>query len=141
MRKLFAIGLLLAGCCLTGLGNAQEPKIPSSAPAATPEAQKGRLMLERMIAALGGQAYLNFGSRSEQGRVYSFYHDRPSGLGVEFWSLWQYPDKLRTEVGKKRDVAYVFNGNQGYEITFREPPRSAKKNWRTTFAAVPTRWR
>jgi hypothetical protein len=44
---------------------------------------------------------------------------RPSGEGVLFWSFFQYPDKERVEYTEQRDVARVFLGQRGYEITYK----------------------
>ena len=111
--------LILSLCVL----KASLPAMAQTAPSATaaPEAgtQKARALLDKMIAAMGGQAFLDFATFTEQGRVYTFYQGRPNGTGVEFWYFWQYPDKDRTEIGKKRDVVRVHGGDQGYEITYK----------------------
>jgi hypothetical protein len=93
-------------------------------------AKKARELLDRMIAALGGQAFLDYTARSEQGRVYSFYQGRPNGSGTEFRYFWQAPDKDRTEIGKKRDVVRVHNGDKGYEITYKGTAALGKEEMR-----------
>jgi hypothetical protein len=40
----------------------------------------------------------------------------------------EYPDKERLEVTKERDVAYVYTGNKGYEVTFKGPHAVEKKD-------------
>ncbi|HEX8799098.1 MAG TPA: hypothetical protein VF772_10815, partial [Terriglobales bacterium] len=72
-----------------------------------------------MIRALGGDAYLNLREMSVEGRNYSFYHGRPSGLGVLFWRFWQWPDKDRYEITKQRDIIDLFVGDKGYETTYK----------------------
>jgi len=72
-----------------------------------------------MIRALGGDAYLNLQEMSVEGRNYSFYHGRPSGLGVLFWRFWQWPDKDRYEITKQRDIIDLFVGDKGYETTYK----------------------
>ena len=72
-----------------------------------------------MIRALGGDAYLNLQEMSVEGRNYSFYHGRPSGLGVLFWRFWQWPDKDRYEITKQRDIVDLFMGDKGYETTYK----------------------
>jgi hypothetical protein len=118
LKKRVAI-LILSLCVL----KASLPAMAQTAPSATaaPEAgtQKAHALLDKMIAAMGGQAFLNYATLTEQGRVYTFYQGRPNGTGVEFWYFWQYPDKDRTEIGKKRDVVRVHGGDQGYEITYK----------------------
>jgi hypothetical protein len=81
--------------------------------------QKARQYLDQMIAALGGPAYLNYQTKTEVGRLYSFYQGRPRGGGVVYWRFWKAPDKERLELTKQRDWVIIHNGDQGYEITFR----------------------
>ena len=82
-------------------------------------ARKAKAIVDQMIQALGGQAYLNIQDITQEGRSYSLYHGQPRGGGVIFWHYYKYPDKDRTEFTKKRDVIYINNGDKGYEITFR----------------------
>ncbi len=123
MKKKRVPVLILCFLVLVVAGGMSRPVQAQTAPgaAAAPDssAQKARVLLDKMIAALGGQAFLNYTTRSEQGRAYSFYHGRPNGAGTEFWYFWQYPDKDRTETGKKRDVVRLHNGDRGYEITYK----------------------
>ena len=95
------------------------PTSPSATATPDASAQKARALLDKMIAALGGEAFLNYATRTEQGRAYGFYQGRPNGAGVEFRYFWQYPDKDRAEVGKKRNVVQIHSGDQGYEITYK----------------------
>lgn len=101
---------------------------PSAAPASTQgpdiptdqeNARKAKDLLNQAIQALGGQAYLNIHDREMQGRGYNFYHGRPTSTGVVFWSFFEFPDKQRDELSKERDVAEVYVGNRGYEITYK----------------------
>src|SRR6202167_792072 len=91
-------------------------------------ARQSRALLEQAIQALGGQTYLNIRDVQQEGRTFSFYHGRPSGTGALFWRFVEYPDKERLEVTKERDVAYVYTGNKGYEITFKGPHAMEKKD-------------
>lgn len=119
------IALLVLGCFLVPVQaqNAPAPASAQKAPnaAAMPEAesQKARTLLQKMVAALGGKAYLAYTSRSEQGRTYSFDRGQAKGAANEYWLFWQYPDKDRIEFTPKRDIIDIVNGDQGYEITFR----------------------
>jgi hypothetical protein len=125
--------LLILGCFLMPLGaqNTPAPNAAQSVPgAAAPpdtEAKKARALLDKMIDALGGNAYLSLASRSEQGRAFSFDRGQAKGLGVEYWSFWQYPDKDRMEVTKRRDIVRVYNGDHGYEITYKGTAAIADK--------------
>jgi hypothetical protein len=91
-------------------------------------ARQSRALLDQTIQALGGQTYLNIRDVQQEGRTFSFYHGRPSGTGALFWRFVEYPDKERLEVTKERDVAYVYTGNKGYEVTFKGPHAVEKKD-------------
>ena len=81
-----------------------------------------------MIQALGGEAWLNVQTITEEGRAYSFYHDQPSGAGVVYWRFWKWPDKDRVELTKNRDWVILHTGDKGYELTFRGvTPEEQKK--------------
>ena len=84
-----------------------------------PGVKKARALLDQMIQALGGQAFLNVEDMEQQGRNYGFYHGNPSGQGAQFWRFWKWPDKERFEFTKQRDVIYIYNGDQGWEITYK----------------------
>ncbi len=94
------------------------PTAPS-VPVDKANSQKARALLDQAIQALGGQAYLNIQDISSEGRTYSFHLGRPNSVGVLFWRFSRFPDKDRIELTKKRDVVYLYNGNNGYEITYK----------------------
>src|SRR5208337_5461102 len=83
-----------------------------------PGVQKAKQILDDMIRALGGEAYLNMREMSVAGRSYAFYHGRPSGLGVLYWRFWQAPDKDRYEITKQRDIIDLYVGDKAYETTY-----------------------
>jgi hypothetical protein len=105
------------------------PKEPAkaSSPAITLDKEavqnsdKAKAIIEQGIQALGGQIYLTIRDREQQGRGYGFHHGNPTGGGGPFWSFSQFPDKERVEFTKERDIAQVFVGDKGYEITFKGP--------------------
>jgi hypothetical protein len=89
--------------------------------------QKARGLIEQAIAALGGETYLNIRDREQQGRGYGFHHGRAEGGGNPFWDFIEFPDKERVEITKERDIAQLYVGNRGWEITFKGPhPLDAK---------------
>jgi hypothetical protein len=90
--------------------------------------RKARALIEQGIQALGGQAYLNLHDMQQEGRTYSFHHGQPTSNGILFWRFLEYPDKERIEVTKQRDVAYLYVGDKGYEITFKGPHEVEKKD-------------
>jgi len=101
-----------------------EGSVPSKAASAispTDENAKAKAIVEQGIQALGGQAYLAIRDRELQGRGYGFHHGRPTGSGGLFWSFWEFPDKERVELTKERDIAELYIGNKGWEITYKGP--------------------
>jgi hypothetical protein len=84
-----------------------------------PGVAKAKQILDAMIRALGGDAYLTMRDMSIEGRTYAFYQGKPKGLGTLFWRFWQAPDKDRYEFTKERDVIDLFLGNTAYETTYK----------------------
>jgi hypothetical protein len=91
-------------------------------------ARQARVLLSQAIEALGGQAFLNVLDMQQEGRTYSFYHGRPTSNGVLFWRFVEYPNKERIELTKQRDVAYLYVGDKGYELTYKGPRAIDKKD-------------
>ncbi len=80
---------------------------------------KAKSLIDQAIEALGGQTWLTIRDREQQGRGYSFHHGRPSGSGGVFWSFSEFPDKERFEFTKERDIAQLYVGEKGFEITYK----------------------
>lgn len=80
--------------------------------------RKARAFIDRMIQALGGQAYLTLQSSESDGRSGVFYHGRTEGSTI-FHRYWEWPDKERVELTKQRDIVELTVGDQMYELTFR----------------------
>ena len=118
MKFLAAILLLL-----TVSAAAQQPGAPASGASSKssdqPTPDKARKILDQMIDALGGPSYLEIKSVSQSGRTYNLFHGEANGSGVLFWRFTEFPDKERIELTKQRDIVNVFNGDRGYEITFK----------------------
>jgi hypothetical protein len=96
------------------------PVVTAANPAAQePTAIKARRLLDQMIAAMGGDAWLTYRTTEQQGRSYTFYQGRPSSAGTLFWRFYEYPDKERRELTKQRDVIYIYDGGKGYEKTYK----------------------
>src|SRR5581483_3862474 len=112
-------------CAATMLAQSAPPQ-PQSPPAANPSvpvdqanARKAKALLDQMTQALGGQAFLTYKNVEQQGRTYSFHHGEPNSAGTQFWRFYEYPDKERVELTKKRDVVYVFTSDKAYEVTYK----------------------
>jgi hypothetical protein len=90
--------------------------------------ERGRKLLDKLVAALGGDHYLNMRDRTEEGRAYSFFREQLSGLSV-VKIYTQYPAKSeaadfpaireRQVFGKKEDDAIIFADGAVHEVTFR----------------------
>ncbi len=111
--------LLLAACGLAQTAPAPTSAVPPPVPADQESVRKAKAILDQAIQALGGAAYLNIQDISQEGRTYSFHLGQPNSVGTVFWRFYRYPDKDRIELTKKRDVAYVYTGDNGYEITYK----------------------
>jgi hypothetical protein len=135
MRRAATFLVFAVASLATTFAQTSQPQTAPSAPVATsapstwPTAQfasskdesvhKAYDLLNQMIRALGGDAYLNIQNMQSEGRTYGFYHGQPSGMGTVFWRFWEWPDKERLELTKQRDVTELFTGDQGYEITYK----------------------
>ena len=91
-------------------------------------ANRAKQIINQGIEALGGQTYLTIRDRELQGRTYGFHSGRPTDSGLVFWGFFQFPDKERLELTKERDIAELFIGDKGYEITYKGPHPIEKKD-------------
>jgi hypothetical protein len=120
MEMRFVLTILLLSTGIWAQAPAQQPSAPAqSAPVAQENASKAKALIDQAIQALGGQAYLNVQDVSQQGRTYSFHNGETTGPGLQFWRFLKFPDRERIELTKQRDIAYVYNGDKGYEVTFK----------------------
>ncbi len=88
---------------------------------------KGKQIVDQAIQALGGERFLNLHTRHTNARLYSFFHDRMSGYDIA--NIYtEYRDnkaskgvqlREREVLGKHQDYSYLFNEDQGFDITFR----------------------
>src|SRR3984885_8940832 len=87
--------------------------------AAAQNAKKARAVLDAMVQALGGDAWLNMKNEMQQGHVAAFFHGQPDLGTTDLWEFHQWPDKDRVEVTKHRDVVEFYIGRDGWEVTYR----------------------
>ena len=129
MKQLFPILLLVS--LVPASGQAPTPRSEQSISGdkqAQQSTQKARTLIDQAIQALGGQTWLAIRDREQQGRTWSFHAGRPNGGGGLFWSFTVFPDKERIELTKERDIAEVFVGDKGYEITYKGARPQDKKD-------------
>jgi hypothetical protein len=119
MNRLFIILLL---CALSSAQTAPAP-VPRASPlqaAAAPavnlndsdNARKARAVLDKSVEALGGQPYLTYENRVEEGRYYPLYHGRTNSTGIPYRYYVDYPDKDRFEVIHTKDVFLLFGSSE-----------------------------
>ena len=114
--------LLLGSTSVFAQGNATPGAVATPtalAPLADASSQKARKLIDQMISALGGQAWLTYKNIEQEGRSYSFFQGKPTSAGTLFWRFYEYPDRERRELTKQRDVVYIYVGDKGYEKTFK----------------------
>ena len=100
---------------------AAPPSTPAQATgdAAQKNAQQARAALDAMVKALGGDAWLNLKNVMLEGHVAAFFHGQPDPGTTETWEYHQWPDHDRIEVTKHRDVVEFFEGQKGWEVTYK----------------------
>ena len=127
MRRVVPVflALVFAGCAFAQSPVPAQAAAPSNWPTAQfasakdPSVQKACQVLNDMLRALGGEAWLSIRDMQSEGRTYGFYHGQPNSTGLPFWRFWEWPDKERVELTKQRDIVELFNGDKGYEITYK----------------------
>ena len=82
-------------------------------------ARQARVVLDAMVQALGGQAWLNVKNQMRQGNVAAFFHGEPSGGATEYWECHAWPDHDRIEYSRHRDVVQFYIGQAGTEVTYK----------------------
>ncbi len=137
--KRLAVGLMLAAgvCGVAKAARAQSAsEMQSAAPAQRPgetTEQHGRRLLDEMVKALGGDAWLNKKTMYIEGQTAPFFRGQPSGGVVRFVEFRKFaqgslPDLSRVEFvsyrgmiepGTVRQVAHLWTADQGYEFTYK----------------------
>jgi hypothetical protein len=135
--------LLLSTLAVAQTTSAAAPSSAAAQPATnlndSENARKARAVLDQTIQSLGGEPYLTYTNRVEEGRYYPLYHGRTESTGIPYRYYVEYPDKDRFEVlhtkdihlipgtidiggvkvKNKFDLALIHNGDKGYEITYK----------------------
>ena len=87
--------------------------------AAQKNANQARAVLDAMVQALGGPAWLNLKNQLRQGHVAAFYQGKPNPGTTKYWEYHAWPDHDRIEFTTHRDVVQFYIGRAGTEITYR----------------------
>src|ERR1035441_2330763 len=111
----------IAVCMVLMLGVAAAFAKPTGAQELLPEqsAAKARQVLQQVIGALGGPAYLNVHDTECEGRIAQFGSNDELMDYIPFRVLWLLPDKNRTEYISKGEHTIVgfLMGSDGMLIT------------------------
>ncbi|MGA7158001.1 MAG: hypothetical protein WBY53_14195 [Acidobacteriaceae bacterium] len=107
----------------------QVDAIPSAQVAGVHDAGRGRELLEAMVKALGGRAWLNRETWVFRGRTTTFYKGEPEGGALQFEEygrMQPFAERVVTighygpVIAKDHaDVADVWVGDRGYEVTYK----------------------
>jgi hypothetical protein len=103
--------------CLASVAGQQTSAPNASGPAQTNQ-QKARAIVDQMIQALGGQAFLNAQDYYAEGRSGNFHNESLQGWSL-FYRFWKWPNQERTEFTKQRDVVRLYLDEKAYEITYK----------------------
>src|SRR5437899_819585 len=134
MNRTLAL-LLLLFLSSSPLLFAQAGDIPTAAPnrpAGSPE-QLGKQLLDQMVEALGGQAWLDRKDMQVSGRTAAFYRGQPNGMVIEYTGWRRFPDATQKGAerigflsdksmilpGKKIDIVQIWTDDNGYEVTYK----------------------
>lgn len=135
-RVLLSVAIALALSLPARPLSSQAHEIPSAAPVQTAgqtQEERGRQLLDQMVTALGGQAWLDRRDVQEQGQRAAFFRGQPNGSVIQFKLTRQFPDATHPEAvrigfltergmivpGKKIDVVQIWTANTGYEVTYK----------------------
>ncbi len=139
MKKVLAAVLMVGGMgvALVSGAHAQtaqemESAAPKTLPGETQE-QHGKRLLDEMLKALGGDAWLNKQTSVIEGQTATFFRGTPTGSVTRFVQYKRYesatmPEATRVEFltvrgmimpGMKRDVIHLWEDGHGYETTYK----------------------
>lgn len=112
--------LMAAQGAMSGAGQnpAAAPSNPASSQPAPPPSRidpKAQQVLDRVIKALGGPAFLKVKRLTTKGRTFSI-RDEVTSAYAPFESYVEYPDKRRFSYGKNPPVILINNGDQAWEL-------------------------
>jgi hypothetical protein len=112
------MGALMIGAPFVGHTLAGQATNPATDDAAK-NAAKAHAVLDLMVKAMGGNAWLNMKNQVREGHVAVFYHGTPDLGTTKFYEFHTWPDRDRTEFTTHRDVAVFFIDGKGWEVTYR----------------------
>jgi len=140
--KFLVLTTLAATLLAPQFARAQASDLPSAAPSTPPgqtDTERGQNLLNEMIAALGGDAWLNRTIMQSEGRTSSFFRGEPNPYITEFHETRRFlasatasspaqpeadrigflTDRSIIFPGKKIDVIQIWREGHGYEVTYK----------------------
>ena len=107
---------------------------------------KGKPIIDKAVAALGGERFIHMGTRVESGRVYSFFHEQLSGFDrANIYTKFGVPSATaglgiteRQVYGKKQDYSVLFLPNQGWDVTYRGARPLPDESWQKYIQTTET---
>jgi hypothetical protein len=111
---------LLTALCLLPAAHGQDratsgATAQAAKPAPIPSIDpKSQALLDKVIQALGGQAFLSYKTISSRGRAFSIYEGETTGF-EPYVSDVEPPDKRRFAYGKGQPVILINNGDRGWQ--------------------------
>lgn len=112
------MGVLLVAAPIAMRAQTPRPASPATDDAAK-NAAKARAVLDAMVQAMGGDAWLNMKNQYREGHIAAFFHGTPDLGTTKFYETHAWPDHDRTEFTTHRDVVQFYIGRQGWEVTYR----------------------
>ena len=114
-----SVGAFALLCLLLSFANAFASAPAQQASVTDTSDPKGLLLLQQMVTALGGDAWLDIADSVTAGRTASFFQGSPTEQITPFLQLHRAPDEDRIELTKKRDILDIFTPTEGVEITYK----------------------
>jgi len=110
-------GVLAAALVFAAAASAAQQKAQTAPPPVLPSriAPQAQKLLDTVIQALGGEAFLHYQSIATTGHVFSISQGQTAGY-FPFKSTEMPPDKRRFSYGKGKPVILINNGDQGWEM-------------------------
>jgi hypothetical protein len=158
--KFLALKVFFFAALLAPRLHAQAADLPSAAPPTTTGAQsadqRGHQLIDQMIAALGGRAWLDRATIQTEGRTATFFQGRPNP-GVDYANDFRrftasgQSEALRQEFlgdrgmimpGKKTYVIHIWIERNGYEVTYKGqttlPQKQVEEYYRNRAHSIET---
>ncbi len=101
-----AVWLLLVASPVWAQGSSAAPGVED----------KPRQILQQTIQALGGEKFLGVQDMVRRGRIYGFDRGELSSPGDKFVNYVKFKGKERLEFGKKGEIVYLNDDDQGWEL-------------------------